>query len=369
MLEIRLRRRSMLASNWGRRFFFHIMGRGLPAHLCVVRYQIKNSVRVSVAPGKHARVDLMKNAILSMIGIVALSVVAFAINNEAAPIQLQLPTEYAANSGVGVNLSEFARAVTLKSDGRLSFEPKYIGDHGYTSSLSMMDAIATGTLPAADVFGGSIAKLNPVFARAAAPFLAPTFSDAKRYHQMMRPAYETAFRQIGVRLLYVTPWPPTGIWSRHQLKSVTDLRDLSLRTYDDLSKNVFSASGANAQNLPFGQVLTMLEANRIDAVLSSGDGGMGKALWKHLPYFNAVNYAFPLSFTVISEAVLQRLDDAGRHAVEGAAIEVEALQWQRLSARIAANHKQMAEHGVTVVTSSATEFAESLSGIASQLVH
>jgi TRAP-type C4-dicarboxylate transport system substrate-binding protein len=86
----------------------------------------------------------------------------------------------------------------------------------------------------------------------------------------------------------------------------------------------------------------------LSAVLSSGDGGAGRQLWKYLPNFSDVGYAAPLSLASISLEAWSRLDDAGRAAIEAAAKETSEHQWAALANRLAENFARMRANGVTI---------------------
>ena len=51
------------------------------------------------------------------------------------------------------------------------------------------------------------------------------------------------------------------------------------------------ARGRTGRNL-FNEVVGKLEAGEINAVLSSGDGGAGRSLWKYLDHFSEINSPF-----------------------------------------------------------------------------
>ena len=86
----------------------------------------------------------------------------------------------------------------------------------------------------------------------------------------------------------------------------------------------------------------------MNAVLSSGDGGAGRQLWKYLPNFADVGYAAPLSLASISLEAWSSLDDAGRAAIEAAAGETSEHQWAALASRLAENFARMRANGVAI---------------------
>src|SRR4029078_3885131 len=94
---------------------------------------------------------------------------------------------------------------------------------------------------------------------------------------------------------YLTPWPPSGIWSKTPLKSPLDLAGLSIRTYDKTSTDVFFSVRAKAASISFADAMPKLVDGSINAVLSSGDGGAGRKLWEYLPCFREITYYVTIS--------------------------------------------------------------------------
>src|SRR5204862_7492127 len=64
--------------------------------------------------------------------------------------------------------------------------------------------------------------------------------------------------------------------------------------------------------------------------------------------FSEVGYARPLSFGSFSLAAWASLDDAGRAAIEDAARETSARQWEVLAARLGENFARMRQNGVVI---------------------
>src|SRR5205085_6577667 len=100
-----------------------------------------------------------------------------------------------------------------------------------------------------------------------------------------RPLYEKALQSRGLKLLYLTVWPSTGIWSDKAIATPDDLRRLAIRTYDASSTEVMRAAGASAELLPLSDAVAALKEGRLNAFLTSGDGGAGRKLWDYLPHF------------------------------------------------------------------------------------
>ncbi|WP_439595091.1 TRAP transporter substrate-binding protein [Falsiroseomonas sp.] len=219
---------------------------------------------------------------------------------------------------------------------------------GGVRSAAMPRAVAEGRFAIGDAFAGALGGLDPVFLLSSLPFLATSAAEAKRLLVAARPAYLAALEKLDVTLLHVTPWPPTGIWSRRPIATAADLRGLKVRTYDATGTETLRALGAEAELLSFQAVATRLADGSLDAVLSSGDGGAGRRLWEHLPHFTEIGYAMPVSLAFGNRDRLRALTEAQRAELERAATRTETGLWTLLETRDAANQQRMRENGVTI---------------------
>jgi len=278
-----------------------------------------------------------------------------------------MPTEYPATAMPGEGVTTFAEAIAKRLPGKLVIKPSYNAESGFKSA-DLPGAVAGGKVQAADAFSGAMGKLDPAFELASLPFLASTLEDARRLAGEARPYYEKAFAARGLKLLYTTPWPPSGIWSKAPVANADALNKLAIRTYDANSLAVFKAAGADAANLSFKDVMPRLKDGSIVAVLSSGDGGAGRKLWEYLPNFTAVNYAVPLSFAFVQREAFEALPEADRKAVMEAAQETEARQWKAIEGRLERNYATMRANGVAIVTAAPADVSARLRTAASAVI-
>lgn len=261
----------------------------------------------------------------------------------------RMPTEYPASAIPGEGIAHFAGLVAAASGGRLTIAPSYDAALGIRSG-EMIAAVRDGRVEAGDAFGGPLAAVDPIFALSALPFAAASLADAKRLADLARSGYERVLAAQGQMLLYTTPWPPTGLWSKEAVATTDDLRRLSIRTYDATSTKVLAGAGAGTVNLSFADAMPKLKEGAINAVLSSGDGGAGRRLWDLLPHFAEINYAVPLSFATVSAKAYGALSPELRGAVDAAAAATEARQWAAVLTRLDENYARMRANGVTIRT-------------------
>ena len=260
-----------------------------------------------------------------------------------------MPSEYPQSAMSGLGMTTFAQHVAELSAGKLLIQPSFDGTKGIRSA-DMLTAIAERRVAAGDAFAGALEAEDAIFALPSLPFLVTSIADAKRLADLARPYLATALRNRGQRLLYLTPWPPSGIWSKAPLKTMSDLSGLSVRTYDKISREVFASAGAKATSISFADTMPKLADGSINAVLSSGDGGAGRGLWQFLPYFSEITYSLPMSVASVNQAVYDGLAPEVREAVDTASQQTETELWLALSTRLRENYARMRDNGVTIDT-------------------
>lgn len=265
----------------------------------------------------------------------------------SAQVALDLINEYPATAISGAADVFFAEAVKRRSDGRIVIRPIPDAKSG-VRSRDQLKAVTEGRFAMANTVGGTLGDEDAVFLLSSLPFVTPNVTDARALYDMAKPLYQQLFAARQQRLLYVVPWPPSGIWSAAPVGNAAALKALKIRTYDNTGTAVMAKVTASATIVSFSELNAKLEAGEVNAVLSSGDGGAGRQLWKYLKNFSDVGYALPLSFASISLAAWTSLDDADRAAIEAAANETSEHQWAALAGRLAENFARMRQNGVVI---------------------
>jgi TRAP-type C4-dicarboxylate transport system substrate-binding protein len=291
-----------------------------------------------------------------------------------APLQAQtlhLINEYPATSVTAAADLQFAEnvrqlAASMPANS-LTIVPQQEAQNPFKGS-AQVNALSDGKVEMATLFAGIVGARDPFFLLSSLPFTVNGFDDAKVLANCAQPAAEQHLRKLNAHLLYVTPWPPSGIWSTLPVTDLAALRTLRIRTYDDNSRAVFEQVGAQSVNLPFSAVPAKLAAGELNAVLSSGDGGAGNRLWEQLHNFSAISYAIPLSYTVINQDVWQQLKPEQQALLSAAAKRTADASWSTVKDRIETNYSRMREHNMTLNLTPAQEIQDSLHKAASSQV-
>jgi TRAP-type C4-dicarboxylate transport system substrate-binding protein len=280
--------------------------------------------------------------------LVALALIALLGATAAAqPVTLDLINEYPATAMPSEADAFFAAAVERRANGRVEIHPIPDAKSGLRSR-DQLKAVSENRYAMANYVGGTLGDEDPAFLLSSLPFLTQSMTDARVLYELALPLYEQLFAERKQKLLYAMPWPPSGIWSATPLDSLAALKALKIRTYDEAGTNVLARTTASASIVSFSDLTPKLESGEINAVLSSGDGGAGRQLWKYLRQFSNINYAVPLSFASISLAAWDALEDDVRTMLTEAARETAERQWTVLATRLDDNFRRMRANGVTI---------------------
>jgi TRAP-type C4-dicarboxylate transport system substrate-binding protein len=302
---------------------------------------------------------------LSRICVALVVVVAAALCADTAPAQVTSPvtwrmtTEYPESSISGIGLVTFSKRLTERTGGFVTTSNAFDNELKINSS-DMPRAAQEGRIAGGDAFVGPLSAREAVFGLPTLPFVVQSAETARAVNERARPLYEKALAAQGLRLLYVTIWPATGLWSDRAIESADDLSKLSMRTYDTSSTELMRAAGASAELLPMDAALAGLREHRLNAFLTSGDGGAGRKLWDFLPYFAAINYAMPISLACVRNEAFAALSDDMQAKVLAAARDTEQSQFDLLTNRTAENYARMRANGVRIADPAPAALVEAL---------
>ncbi|MFK7963410.1 MAG: TRAP transporter substrate-binding protein [Burkholderiaceae bacterium] len=281
------------------------------------------------------------------------------VGTAQAQIKWDMANEYNDTSIHAEGDKIFSSTLKKLTNGEIDITHHFGGSIGFKSK-DQLDAVADGALPIANTYVGPLGGIDPMFLLPSLPFLAKTSDEARRLLDVARPEYDRVFAENNQKLLYASPWPPSGIWAKKPVGSTEALSGLKIRTYDANGTITLKQANAAPIQLSWADVVPQLSAGGIQAVLTSAEGGTNAKFWEHLNHFTEVNYAMPLNMVHINLDTWNGLSEAQQKAVLDSAKAAEDHVWQSVDARVAQNYKDMKAAGMTVVNGVDTAFLDSL---------
>lgn len=156
-------------------------------------------------------------------------VVGWATCTAAQPIKWDMSMEDRANSLPGEGATAFANDVKERTGGSLIITVHHGGALGFKNK-DHLNALKDNVLPLAQSLAGTFSGQEPLFLLSSLPFLARNLDEAKTLYEISRTRYEEAFARHGQKLLYSSPFPPTGIWAKTPIRSVADLKGVDRKS-------------------------------------------------------------------------------------------------------------------------------------------
>lgn len=267
----------------------------------------------------------------------------------AADINWDMANEYNDTSIHAEGDKIFAAKLSELTGGAIEITHHFGGSIGFKSK-DQLDAVGDGALPIADTYVGPLGGIDPMFLLPSLPFLAKTPEEARKLFDAARGAYDDVFAENNQKLLWASPWPPSGIWAKKPVPNMDELANLKIRTYDANGTITLQEAGAAPIQLSWADVVPQLSTGGIEAVLTSAEAGANAKFWEHLDHFTEVNYAMPLNMVHINLDTWNDLTDEQQAAVMEAAKAAEDHIWSAVVDRVAQNYTDMKAAGMTVVT-------------------
>lgn len=266
----------------------------------------------------------------------------------AEPIVWDMPNEYPATSIQGETDAFFSARLKELSGGEMSIVHHYGGAIGFRSR-DQLDAVGDGAVPLANTFIAPLGGIDPLFLLMSLPFLTSDSTEARALFEIAEPHFNALLESHNQRLLYSSPWAPSGLWSREEIAGLEALQSLKMRSYDANSTKVFLAAGAAPVQLSWADIVPQLSAGGIDGVLTSIEAGLSSSFNEYTPIFAALNYDSTINIATINLDVWNGLSEEQKTILEQAASETEDHAWANVDVAVAQAYEEAREAGMTVI--------------------
>ncbi|WP_376776026.1 TRAP transporter substrate-binding protein [Rhizobium populisoli] len=275
-----------------------------------------------------------------------------------------LPSAYPPANYHVENLMQFAKEAETASGGKLK-----ITVHPNASLFKAPDikrAVQTGQAQAGEVLISLHENENPVFGIDVVPFLATSFEQSKKLYTASKPAIEKALDAQGLKLLYATPWPPQGIFTKKDVNSVADLKGLKWRAYNVGTSRIAELVSAQPVTVQAAELPQALATGVVDGLMTSSATGVDSKIWESLTHYYDTQAWIPKNVVFVNKAVFAALDPAAQKAVSDAAAAAETRGWSLGVEKTEAYMDTLKKNGMKVLEPSA-DLKKGLSDVGAKL--
>ena len=257
----------------------------------------------------------------------AFGVSALAFSGPAfAQTKWNLPGAYPADNPHSENLVLFAKDVEAATGGKLS-----ITVHPNASLFKAPEikrAVASGQAQMGEVLMSIHENEDPIFGIDVVPFLATSFADSMKLYKASKAAVEKKLDSQGIKLLFMVPWAPQGVYAKKDLNTIDDMKGLKWRSYNVGTARLGELLGMQSVTIQAAELPQALATGVVNSFMSSGGTGYDSKVWESLTHFYDVQAWIPKDATFVNKAAFEGLDKATQEAVLKAAATAEARGWK-----------------------------------------
>lgn len=284
-----------------------------------------------------------------MLTLVALAFMLGAVNT-GNTADWDLAAAYADSLFHTKNIKLFAEDVKKASNGSLNIKV-HPGGALIKKNKDNRNAVRSNQIQAAEFLGAWLSNEEQIWAVDTLPFTATSYEAAMKLWKSSKPAIEKALDKQGLKLLFAVPWPPQGLYSVKEIKSIDNLKGMKFRTYSPFTSRFAMLAGAAGTEIQ-PPLATAFQTGRVEAMITSSSFGVANKAWDYLEYFYDVQAWLPKNFIVVSKRALAKLDDATQKVVLEAAANAETRGWQMSADSNSAAKKALADNNMKVVAPS-----------------
>lgn len=300
---------------------------------------------------------------IARVGLTAAALIACA-GSALAQTAWVLPSAYPPANYHVENLMQFSKDVETATNGALK-----ITVHPSAALFKAPDikrAVQTGQAQAGEVLISLHENENPVFGIDVVPFLATSFDQAKKLWEASKPTVEKALDAQGLKLLYSTPWPPQGIYTKKDVNSTADLKGLKWRAYNVGTSRIAELVGAQPVTVQAAELPQALATGVVDGLMTSSATGVDSKIWESLTHYYDTQAWIPKNIIFVNKAAFEALDPAVQKAVADAAAAAETRGWSLAVEKTKSYMDTLKQNGMRVIEPS-DELKKGLADVGSKL--
>lgn len=244
-----------------------------------------------------------------------------------APVKMSLAHNSPPASPKGMGATRFAELVSTKSNGRITINVAPSEQLG--NENTNMAAMRTGTLDLGVIGQGAMLSVVPEVAALGLPFLFSSLPQA--WATLDGPVGQELARKIESKNLVFLGWWCNGIrQTTNNKRAITkpeDFKGLKIRTpLDPATVDMFSAMGATAQQINYGEVYLALQSGVVDGQENPLANIHAAKFYEVQKFLTFTNHKYEATAIIMSAASYARLSEADRKIVREAALEAGAFQ-------------------------------------------
>lgn len=253
----------------------------------------------------------------------------------------------------------FCDLVNERAEGRLVITPYYNSVLG--GDVQLLNDVRDGNLEICHI--NPMSGIDPRFGFKALPYL---FEDFEQVRELMANPDGELFQIIkdicaeqNTYCLSVGEGIMRGFLnSKHPVRTVADLNDLTCRVYEDPCVSAFWSPICNASILSWSECYTSLQTGTVDGMESAATISCSSKFYEVTDYYTDIDWQWVGEFLILNQDCWDELDPDLQEIVQQAAWEAAEVESEKAAEYREQAYAMLEDNGVEVTLLSEAEKAE-----------
>ncbi len=289
----------------------------------------------------------------------------FGVATTCSAATWDMPTPYPDKTFHTQNIIKFAEDVEKATAGNLKIKIHSAGS--LFKHPEIKNAVRGGQVPVGEFFLSRLSNEHAAFGADSQPFLATNYDDAKKLWKAQKAVVTQLLDKQGLMPLFSVPWPPQGLYTKKEIKSVADLKGIKFRAYNATLEKFANKVGAAPTQVEVPDIPQAFATGRVDAMITSPSTGANSKAWDFITHYTDIQAWLPKNIVVVNKKAFRKLDKTAQTALLAAAATAEKRGWEMSMKETAAKTAILKENGVVIVKPSA-ELMDSLRAIGADML-
>jgi TRAP-type C4-dicarboxylate transport system substrate-binding protein len=264
----------------------------------------------------------------------------------AAQTKWDMPTPYPPSNFHTQNIQKFADEIKAATGGKLLITVHPAGSLFKLPEIKR--AVQTGQAQIAETLISAMENEDAIYGADAVPFIATSYAAARKLADVQRPMLDKRFGAQGMKVLYMVPWPPQGLYAPKPLNKIEDMQGLKFRAYNPATSKIAEIAGAQPVTIQAAELGQAFATGRVNSFISSGSTGYDVKVWEFIKYFYDTQAWLPKDVVFVNADAFGKLGKAEQDAVLKAAADAEKRGWAESEKQANFYLEEFKKHGMNV---------------------
>ncbi len=209
-------------------------------------------------------------------------------------------------------------------------------------------AVQSGQVQAGEIRLSVYGNEDIMYGLDSIPNLVTSYDEAWKLMEAQDPYFQKLFDANGMRIVTYVAWPGQGFYTAKPVKSLDDLKGLTLRIYSPETQRMGEMLGMDAIILPFAEVPQAFSTGLIEALWTSAQTGTDVQAWDYVDYFTYTGSLHTKNAIILNGDAFDALKEDQQQAVLAAAKKATERGWEMSKEASREKEQVLADHGMTV---------------------